>query len=367
MHYNQFTIDYINLVKANLKISFDRNGIAQFSADKITDSDIENLKHDIQRIWSNSISAIKILETKYDATIQSGLFGLIDEFDVALKVGFLLGDRVVLTDYLFERILLKREPNQIDLEHLGRISCSLVNTLQLAKEGKIVIIPNPFEWNPESKKIIEEVADKADLSIQLMSLLNMLSITKRCQLHPYTIAESQATYSEILDTQIDNVEAIGKDGGTYAYSGILGALLSERLLNETELKYALGVPLSKYVEIVSANKDFYSNYLSQITAGGSLSAQNNIDNLRNHLLKALDDKYKLKLSDFAPAAKIATTTAALGVGAIALTAAVSVVAAPLLITGAILTLSSTLTGLIKTKSKKEHPVISVFLKLHQAK
>lgn len=363
MHYNQFTIDYIIAVKSNLKIEFDTVGNALYFPDNITSDDIINLKNDLQKIWCNSNSAVTLLETKHDATIQSGLFGFINELDTALKVGFLLGDRVVLTDYLFERILLKKEPNKIDLHHLGIIASSLVNTLPLAETGRVVIIPNPFTWNPESKKIINEVASKTEISADLMSLLNMLSITKRCQLHPYTIAESEIVYSTIINSQIDNVDAIGRDGGAYAYAGILAALLSEKLLNETELKVALNIPLSKYFEIVSANKDFYTKYLSEITYGGSLNAQNNIDNLRNLLVKDIEERNKIS---FPTIAKIATVVSGLGSGTIALASILTVVAAPLQILGAALAISTTLTGLVNSKNKEEQPIISVFSKLYSA-
>lgn len=363
MHYNQFTIDYIKAVKSNLKIEVDTIGNALYFPDSISSTDIINLKNDLQQIWSNSDSAIALLEIKHDAKIQSGLFGLINELDTALKVGFLLGDRVVLTDYLFERLLLRKEPSKINYLHLGVIARSLVNILPLAEEGRIVIIPNPFNWNHESKKIINEVANKTEISIDLMSLLTMLSITKRCQLHPYTIAESQTVYSSIINSQIDHVDAIGKDGGAYAYTGILGALLSEKLLNETELKVALNIPLSKYFEIVSANKEFYARYLSQITSGGSLNAQNNIDNLRSSLLKEIEEKNKIKLSSIAKAATVVT---GLGSGTIALASVVTVVAAPLQIFGAALALSATLTGLVNGKDKEEQPIISVFHKLYNS-
>lgn len=363
MHYNQFTIDYINAVKYNLKIELDSDGNALYFPDKITPDDIINLKNHLQQIWNNSSGAIALLEKKHDAKIQSGLFGLINELDTALKVGFLLGDRVVLTDYLFERLLLKKEPSQVNLVHLGVIASSLVKTLPLAEGGRIVIIPNPFGWHPESKKIINEVASKTEISIDLMSLLNMLSITKKCQLHPYTIAESETVYSSIVNSQIDNVDAIGKDGGAYAFAGILGALVSEKLLNNTELKVALDIPLSKYFEIVSANKDFYTKYLSQITFGGSLNAQNNIDTLRNNLLKDIEEKNRI---NFPSLAKAATIAGGLGSGTIALAAVMTVVAAPLQIFGAALGISTTLTGLVNSKDKEEQLIISVFHKLYDA-
>lgn len=363
MHYNQFTIDYIEAVKRNLHIEVNEIGEAIYFPDSITNENITNLKSELQSFWANATSAIDIVRIKHDATIQSGLFGLVNELETALKIGFLISDRVVLIDYLFERLLTKKDPDKIDRIHLGVITSSLVKALPLAKSGRIVIIPSPFYWYSETKNIIKEVADKTDITVDLMSLLNMLSITKHCQLHPYTIAESDINYSSIIDSQIDHVDAIGRDSGIYAYEGILAALLSEKLLNETELKIALDIPLNRYFEIISANKDFYLKYLAQIIGGGSLSAQNNIDSIRNALMNEIQERNKI---DFRGMAKKVTIAGGIGGGSIALASAVTVISSPLIIAGAILGLSTTLTGLVNGKEKKEDIIISVFKKLYDA-
>lgn len=152
MHYNQFTIDYISAVKRHLRIEFNTHGNAVFLPDEIVPLDLIALKNELQEIWADSKSAIELVKSKQDAIVQSGLFGLINELDTALKIGFLLGDRIVLIDYLYERILLKKEPEKINISHLGVLASSLVNTLPLAEKGRIVIIPNPFEWNQNQSK-----------------------------------------------------------------------------------------------------------------------------------------------------------------------------------------------------------------------
>ncbi|MDP2235687.1 MAG: hypothetical protein Q8J88_04555 [Bacteroidales bacterium] len=363
MHYNQFTIDYIEAVKRNLYIEVNEAGESLYFPDSVNERDILNLKNELQSIWANSTSAIDIVRSKQNASIQSGLFGLVNELDTALKIGFLISDRVVLIDYLFERLLTRKEPNKIDLIHLGVLASSLVNALPLAKSGRVVIIPSPFNWFPRTKEIIKEVADKANLTVDLMSLLNMLSITKHCQLHPYTIAESEENYSSIIDSQIDNVDAIGKDGGVYAYEGILAALLSEKLLNETELKIALDIPLSKYFEIIASNKDFYSKYLAQITSGGSMNARNNIEIIRTALVKEIEERNKI---DFRDLAKKATIAGGIGGGVITIANSITVISAPLLIASAVLGLSATLTSIVNEKNKNEDIIISVFKKLYGA-
>lgn len=362
MNYNHFTIDYINAIKSNLKIEIDSAGIVSFFPDKISLEDIVNLKKELQSVWLSSESAILVIKSKHDATIQSGLFGLVNDLDAALKIGFLLGDRVVLVDYLFERMLA--DPDKVDKIRLGVIASSLVNTLPLAEKGRIVIIPNPFNWNPDSKKIIREIAENGvKIGPDLMSLINMLSITKICKLHPYTIAESENVYSAIINDQLDYASIIGMDGGKYAYDGILGALLSEKLLQETELKVALDLPLSRYFEIVSSNQTFYLKYLTEITAGGSLSGQNNIDNIRNEVIKSNENITGKLIANSITSAAI---VGGVGSGLIRVAAAIVVVSSHIQFIGAALGLSSVLLALFKKQEKEEQPIISVFKKLYNA-
>jgi hypothetical protein len=184
----------------------------------------------------------------------------------------------------------------------------------------------------------------------------MLSICKKCHLHPYTIAESSENYAAIIDSQIDHVDIIGKDAGKYAYNGILGSLFSEKLLNETEFSYIKNISINKYFEIISKNKNFHSQYLSYITAGGSLNANNNIDNLRESLRSALKDD-KINMLNIL---KGITTVSSIGSAGIASLVATSVISTPLTIPIAILAVSGSLGALINNSKKDDNIVISLF-------
>lgn len=345
MHYNQFTINYVEAIKRNLKIQIRDDGKGIFKQDSISIADISNLKTELESIWKISNDSISIVHTKHDSKIQSGLFGLVNELETALKIGFLLGDRVVLIDYLYERLLAKNDLSNIDITHLGVIASSLVTALPLALEGRVVIIPNPFKWYPESKTIMQEVSEKIDFTVELIELLNMLSITKFCQLHPYTIAESDSNYQSLVNNQIDIVDAIGRDSSNYAYEGILGALLSEKLLNNVELKYVLNVPLGKYYDIISSNESFYNSYLSTITSGGSLNGDINIDKIRKMIIKGIKERNKKVVSKFG---KALSTITGIGGGVVATIGGAVVLSAPITIFGAALSLSSTLFNLLNS-------------------
>lgn len=172
MNYNHFTINYIEAIKFHLKIEIVNTEII-FIPDYIVEQDILNLKNALENIWESSQSAVSIVQNKTDSKIQCGLFGLINDFNLALRTGFLLGDRVVAIDYIFTRLLNKKSPQNIDLNNLGSLCVNLVSALELAKIGRFVIIPSPFYWHSESKIIMEEVSKKATLSPSLMSLLNI--------------------------------------------------------------------------------------------------------------------------------------------------------------------------------------------------
>ncbi|PRY09829.1 hypothetical protein CLV24_11733 [Pontibacter ummariensis] len=361
MHYNHFTINYIEAVQRNLNIEMTADGTHVLLKENINEEAVKKLKEDLQNIWATSASAVTVVTSKQDAFLQAGLFGLVNDLEAALKVGFLLADRVVLMDYLFERILSRKEFKFINLAHLGATALSLVAALPLAKAGRVVIVPSPFYWNEETKQVIMEVADKTALSPELVSLLNTLSITKACHLQPFTIAESHDTYNAIINRQIDHVESIGRSGGEVAYRSILGALLTEKLLKETEFYVALDIPLSQYVAIVSSKKDFYTKYLSRITSGGILNGENSVEALAATLHKDIIEMNKRQVTLLN---KIIAVGAGVGSASLALTAAVTAESAPLSVVSAVLGLSSTLASLTNLKDCEEPAIISVFDSLY---
>lgn len=359
MNYNHFTINYISAIKKHLKIEV-VDGQTLFFPDYILTEDLENLKSELEEIWKDSESSISILKNREGAKIQLGLFGLVNNFDLALKTGYLLGDRVVVLDYIFERILKKKSADKINIEVLGSLAVNLVSALQLAEKGRFVIIPSPFGWNEGSKKIILETAEKTNMTVELMSLLNMLSITKICKLHPYTIAESSENYERIISTQISHTDSMDKTTEDYAYQGILGGLLTEKLINEAEFQSILKIPLNEYSRVIELQQNFYNEYLKIITFGGSLNAENNIEELKNEVLNLINERNK---NVYQSLLENTGVIAGIGGGGISLLGSMVLVSAPVTIAGAALGLSGTLLSLFKSKELEGSPVINVFSKL----
>lgn len=359
MNYNHFTINYIELLKKHLKIElFDNRAL--FFPDRVTIEDISLLKEELSNIWESSSTAIRILEESYDSKIQSGLFGLIDDFELALKTGYLIGDRVVALDFIYERILKNKKENQVNKLLLGKASANLVLALELAKKGRFVIIPSPFYWNSDSKKIIKKVAKKTLVSPELMSLLNLLSITKSCNLKPYTIAESDESFKRIINKDIDSTSLVGKDGEYTAYEAILAGLLSERLLNEEEFKLNDNISLIKYHNIINQEEKFYKEYISAITAGGSMYGDRNIEEIKVKLQKDINKKNKRLIKS---TIKTASNIGGVGGATIALLSTIIAVSSPLVVVGGLLSLAPALTALIKDDNENKNSIITVFSNL----
>ncbi|GHV92713.1 hypothetical protein AGMMS50268_32160 [Spirochaetia bacterium] len=354
MHYNIFTISYLEIISNNLNITINENGRGVFFPNSITIEKLTKLQIELNELWKTSNTPIEVISGKQDSSMQSILFGIVNDLEYAVKIGLLISDRVVLIDYLFQRILSKKSLTSINLEYFGSIASSLVTLLPLAKIGRVVIIPNPFEWNAVSKKIICEASMKEDISMETIQLLNVLSISDRCKANPYTIAESPYQYDKIINNQKSQFFP------PYSYEGILSALFSERLFSNTEFLCVTEIPLLQYYNTIKEYEDFNVKYYTLIAKIPHLAEDAALDSL----LKEIQDEINKRNSCFSKES-IKKITIPLGVagGIVTFLSKVIALSNPVSAVGPILAISSTLSNLIKTKEKQENPVINVFCKL----
>jgi hypothetical protein len=130
-------------------------------------------------------------------------------------------------------------------------------------------------------------------------------------------------------------------------------------MNKVEFSYIKDIPIEKYGEIISQHKGFYSEYLSHITTGGSLSADNNIENIRESFVATINKGN----FNILKVAKGLAAASGIGSGGIALLGATTAISAPLAITGAVLSLSAGLGAILSSKAKDENTIISLFKNL----
>lgn len=361
-NYNQFTISYIEAICKHLKIETDSIGKTIFVPSRITFKDILELKGTLDELWSKADQSIQIIKQKQDSKLQSCLFGLVDDLDLALRTGYLISDRVVLVDYLYERILRKKKPEQINLQRLGVIASGLCGGLQLAKDGRLVIIPHPFGWHSKTKEFIAQVSSEALLDPASMSLLSTLSIANLCHLLPYTISESDEAYNQITNDHLNLLSSTRKTTTNTAYKSILGALLSEKLITQTNFNILTEVPIIQYSSIIRNNENFYLKFIERITTGGLPYSDINVNTLSKSLQNdIIDNDVKMlnKLNSlFGSVTGI--SSAAITIASISYPLAVSLKAL-----AAILGFSSRLSSLKKFDESEDKVIIAVFKNLYQ--
>ena len=64
MHYNNFTIKYLEAIKHNLKIELNENNESFCFPDAISIEDIIALRTELESIWGKSDSAIALISNK---------------------------------------------------------------------------------------------------------------------------------------------------------------------------------------------------------------------------------------------------------------------------------------------------------------
>ena len=359
MHYNHFTISYIECLEKHLKITTLDNNDTLFFPDYITKQDIDNLKSDLDIIWYSSQTSIDIISEKKEAKLQAGLFGLVENFDLAIKTGYLLADRIVVLDFIYQRIL--KNTDQVNKINLGEVGRNLVKMKSLAQEGRFVIIPSPFDWNSDTKIFIQEAANKYDLTIDVISLLNILSISKKCNLQPYTIAENDKDFDVLINENIDLTSLSTPSTSLSSYNSILAGLMTQKVLNIEELQYIKNLPIQKYVSQIIESNNFYNEYSRLITHNGAMNFENNFEELRTEIISSV------KKENFSRTKKIVdklNKASGVATAGISVMATVTVISAPILMGAAAITLGSAIAGLLISSDQNESIVISVLKKLN---
>ncbi|AZJ03076.1 hypothetical protein ACKLK7_04415 [Klebsiella quasipneumoniae subsp. similipneumoniae] len=360
VQYNSFTIDYISGIINCLDIELDNDGNAIIFPDDVSVKKLSALKEHFSSIWERANSAIDICVQKHDAKIQSGMFGLVNDFKRAMQIGFLISDRVVLIDYLYERILNRKDLAEVNIPHLCTVVTELASLLPLAQTGRVVIIPTPFQWHEESKRMMVEcIKNDVEINVSIMSFINLWSITKKCNLHPYTIAESKDNYDELMSVNITSSKILTKTSLDYAYKGLLGALLTEDMLAKEGFVTIDNISLSNFQNIVQSEQKFHYEFLNRINAGGEI----NLNEMAIDLEKAISDEIKNidknKLKNFLPQGIAASSIGSYGL-AYFCSASLTLNAM-----ASILGISSTILGLLNRDNESNDPVVKVFCELRK--
>ncbi len=206
-HAVKMTLSYLQILEDRLGISWNRNQKPQVVVGAIKQESIEALRADLEHLFekANSQSAIEATKKFGARHIQTVGFGAIEDFDTLVKIGFLLGERVVLWDIVFSRLLNGPSSTPVHVGVLAQVACNLLLLRPIVELGALVVLPHPILWSEEAEEIDTQLRSGGNqCSFTLGINIAMIANEAGLQLHPYTQAPistgarlgSAATYEE---------------------------------------------------------------------------------------------------------------------------------------------------------------------------
>ncbi|VVP50168.1 hypothetical protein PS874_05185 [Pseudomonas fluorescens] len=196
-----FTLAYLKLLELHLKVTWSDAGIPHCVTDWITDESITHLRADLAKLMTGDLErAARQATAAYGlGHIQTVGFGLAPDFDQFVKLGLIYGERVVLWDMLYSRVLaggsyLRRKGL------IAQIACELLMLKAVVEQGGVVLLAHPIVWSPVAAQIDVELRANGSAPAASLGLsMAFAAIQEDLQLHPYTLL-SDSSRSELAQT-----------------------------------------------------------------------------------------------------------------------------------------------------------------------
>lgn len=184
------TIEYLTRVEQRLNFEPDVNGVPRFSKRRVNAISLQRLDLDLRELLDGRVAADSIDATRNESSkvVHTLGYGLVDDFDTFIKVGLLCGERVVLWDYLWGRLLADPQAAMGQLDHIGNVAENVVRLRPLAEAGGLVMLPFIEQWSPLAARRLMAVREIPDLTDEAFGLTGALAAREAdLGVSPYTL------------------------------------------------------------------------------------------------------------------------------------------------------------------------------------
>lgn len=186
-----FTLKYLELLEKHLNVTWSDAGIPICVTDWIRNESIAALRADLEKLVHSDLE-----RAARQATIEYGInhiqtvgFGLAPDFDQFIKLGLIYGERVVLWDVIYSRILVDDQKSQARYGLLAQITCNLLMLRGTVERGGVVLLAHPIVWSKMASEIDAElrIAEPAPAAASFGLSIAFAAIEEGLPLHPYTL------------------------------------------------------------------------------------------------------------------------------------------------------------------------------------
>ena len=214
-----FTVQYLDALKDILPTQNVESGNPEIDMSQVNTFTISRLQEAMKELYRSSLadSAIRDIRTAPSAIGDRGKFrttaiGYADDFDMLVKMGFILGDQVVLWDAVLPNILFN--PEGIHLDNLKATSRQILSWYPIVARGGLAYLPHPREWSPSYKRMMSIMEGIPGLTTDYLGLLTAESLTNDdYKLNPYALSHRTEELVELhkkLSGKTPNMEKLDK-------------------------------------------------------------------------------------------------------------------------------------------------------------
>jgi hypothetical protein len=268
------SLEYIRTIEERLQISYDEYGQAVFDPECINTFSLQRLELDLRDLFTGHTLQNAIIDSREFGTehLQVATFGFTEDFDRCLKMGFLLGDRIILWDILLARFL---DPSDLSSERLEAIWLVINSILEIKKviaAGGAVVLPHPLHWSDESLHNVQSLrAIHPDVSSTSVGLVSTLSVADEIPLHPYTLFDDERSWPEYPSNLVR-----GKQFSEQQYA-LHRSIAS--LFGEVKFAYLDKISVTTFYEIMSAHSGIQTRIQDLLTSIPGNTEQQNIQRI----------------------------------------------------------------------------------------
>ena len=238
----EFTIQYLDALKDILQIENVSEGKPTFIPDRVNKFTIMRLREAIRDLYGSSLKndSLDDLRTygKYDSIpkIQTTGIGYSEDFELMVKMGLLMGHRIVLWDTMLPGIIFNNE--SIDLMELGTTACDLLLMYPIVQGGGLVYLPHPANWSKAYQTVSNAIQDISGLSNDFLGFMNARALAaEEYPLHPFMTNKLDRSIESLHSALLSNSQFYGEKK-LYQHDSLRDFLVDPRFIYIKEISSA---------------------------------------------------------------------------------------------------------------------------------
>ncbi|MGE6994853.1 hypothetical protein ACQKIK_15815 [Pseudomonas sp. NPDC047961] len=242
----EFTLAYLHILERHLRVTWNDAGVPICILDWITDESIANLRTDLTELMNGELEyAARQAAAEYGVNhVQTVGFGLVPDFDQFIKLGLIYGERVLLWDVIYSRIMAN-EQYQTRRNLIAEIACELLMLKAVVQRGGVVILAHPIAWSPVAADIDAELRANGPVPTASLGLsLAFAAIEEGIELHPYTLLSDSSHPQLTMAVEAADYELFSREN--FRFQHCLTALLQDE-----RVAYLENVTTAAFFDVLS--------------------------------------------------------------------------------------------------------------------